>query len=54
MTAQLVRRLIGGALVFVGVVALMSDGLPEHQAIGLMFFGIAIAIWPTMSGKKKE
>lgn len=53
MTAQRIRQLVGGLLLIVGVVALLKDGLPENQAIGLMFFGIAIAIWPKGTGKPK-
>ena len=53
MSAHRIRQLIGGVLVVVGAVALLSDRLPEHQAIGIMCFGIAIAIWPKGTSKPK-
>lgn len=53
MSAHRMRQLIGGALGLAGAAALLTDRLPEHQAIGLIFFGIAIAIWPKGMGKKK-
>ena len=46
MTAQQIRLGIGSLLAAAGVVGIFSGQLPEHQSIGLIFFGIAIAIWP--------
>ena len=54
MSAQRVRQLIGGALAFAGAIALWTERLPPNQAIGIAFFGIAIAIWPKMGGKPKR
>jgi hypothetical protein len=53
MSPHRIRQLIGGVLFVVGAAALLTDRLPEHQAIGIMFFGIAIAIWPKGTGKPK-
>jgi hypothetical protein len=54
MSVHRLRQLIGGALGIVGAAALLTDRLPEHQATGLIFFGIAIAIWPKGMGKPKS
>lgn len=53
MSAHHVRLGIGSLLAAAGVVGIFTSALPEHQAIGLIFFGIAIAIWPKGTGKPK-
>jgi|GEM_PF-1891051 len=54
MSAHRIRQILGGLILLAGAFALMTDRLPEHQAIGVMFFGIAIAIWPKGTGKPKS
>lgn len=46
MTAQHIRLGIGSLLAAAGVAGIFTGQIAEHQSIGLIFFGIAIAIWP--------
>ncbi len=53
MSAHHLRLGIGSLLAAIGVVGIFISALPDNQAIGLIFFGIAIAIWPKGMGKPK-
>lgn len=54
MSPQRIRQIIGGLVGLAGAAAFLTGNLQEHQAVGIIFFGIAIAIWPNMGGKPKK
>lgn len=53
MSAHVLRKIAGAAIALGGALALLKNWLPEHQASGVIFMGIAIFIWPKGGGVPK-
>jgi hypothetical protein len=54
MSAHLVRKIAGVLIALGGAIALLKGWLPEQQASGVVFMGIAVFIWPKGGGAPKR